>query len=432
MRFYLFLLVNAALFVRPAEIVPGLEGVPIYEALIVTALVATGPAILRQLTLRSLQKNPITIGVLALPACVALSHLSHGQAGLAIEWGETMLKIVAYYLLLVSVMDSPARLRRFLTWIGAMIVGVSLLALLDHFDYIDLAFQSLRYRELDSATGEMVDLERLCGPGIFNDPNDLSMILVVGMMIGVSRLGESGTWRRGFWLVPLSIMGFALSLTHSRGGFLTLMAAITSLMAARFGLKRTLLVASPLLIGLFTVFEGRQTSIDLTDQNDTSQHRIRLWRDGLQLLQRSPVFGIGAGRFHEEAGLVAHNSFVHAYAELGVVGGTTFLALFVYPAAVLFRLGANRQFPPVFRRLRTPILASAIGVAFAMLSLSRVYTLTPYIVLGLVAADFQLMSQWAPGLAPPLASRLVGRIIGLSAATLAAITVFVRIFAGQS
>ena len=39
------------------------------------------------------------------------------------------------------------------------------------------------------------------------------------------------------------------------------------------------------------------------------------------------MFGIGESRFHEEIHKVAHNSYVHAYAEMGFFGGTVFLSI---------------------------------------------------------------------------------------------------------
>ena len=41
--FVFFLLVNAVLFIRPAELVPSLEDLPVYELLIVTCLLLSLP-----------------------------------------------------------------------------------------------------------------------------------------------------------------------------------------------------------------------------------------------------------------------------------------------------------------------------------------------------------------------------------------------------
>jgi O-antigen ligase len=267
--------------------------------------------------------------------------------------------------------------------------------------------------------------------GIFNDPNDLSVVLVVGMTISLARFGERGPLRL-LWLVPLGVMGYALTLTRSRGGFLALLAALLALLVARLGARKALLVAAVVLPALIVVFGGRQTSIDLSDQNDTSQHRIRLWRDGLALLRTAPVFGVGAGRYEEEVGLVAHNSFVHAYTELGILGGTLFAAAFVHPIMLLHRLGARkgRGGHPALQGLAPTVLACVAGMVGGMMSLSRVYTLTPYLILGLVAVYLRLATQSEPSLAPRLTPRLVGRFLVISVLLLGATDVFVRIFAG--
>jgi hypothetical protein len=184
-------------------------------------------------------------------------------------------------------------------------------------------------------------------------------------------------------------------------------------------------------VGLVAVVGGRQTSFDLNSKDDTSQHRIRLWRDGLVLLRSSPVVGIGVGGYEEECGLVAHNSFIHAYTELGLLGGTLFLAAFVAPVVPLHRLGRAASLPPALRRLRVPVLACLVGLAGGMASLSRVYTLTPYLVLGVVAVYLRLAAPAAPAVVPRLTPNTVARILGLSVIFLVAADLFVRMFAGR-
>src|SRR5947209_564283 len=77
--FALFLVLNATLFVRPAEVVPALLGWEIYQALILLCLLASFPAILAQLQARALESRPITVFVLGLLPAVVLSQLSNGR-----------------------------------------------------------------------------------------------------------------------------------------------------------------------------------------------------------------------------------------------------------------------------------------------------------------------------------------------------------------
>ena len=57
----------------------------------------------------------------------------------------------------------------------------------------------------------------------------------------------------------------------------------------------------------------------------TGQARIQLWSDGLMFFQQSPLFGIGMENYRQFSRHVAHNSFIHCFAELGLLGGTLFL-----------------------------------------------------------------------------------------------------------
>src|SRR5689334_11470998 len=59
----LFLLLNAVLILRPADIVPELEGLPIYNVVILSCLVASLPAVLYQLRPGVLAQRPITVCV---------------------------------------------------------------------------------------------------------------------------------------------------------------------------------------------------------------------------------------------------------------------------------------------------------------------------------------------------------------------------------
>jgi hypothetical protein len=431
MRFALFILLNAVLFIRPSELVPGLESAQIYEAVILVCLAVNAPGVLHQLTPGSLIHRTRTCCVLGVLVAVALSQFVRGDLHETVVQGTLFLKVVLYYLLLVTVVDSPSKLRHFLGWLAVLILGVTVLALLQHHEVINLpALEAFQQKEDDLETGDVRSFPRLCGPGIFHDPNDLSVILVVGMMVCLSRLGERGALRAA-WLVPLGLMGYALTLTHSRGGFLALVAALGSLFVGRFGLRRACVFGAPVLVGLLMVFGGRQTQFDLGNRDDTSQHRIRIWREGLVLLKQSPLFGIGAGRYVEEVGLVAHNSFVHSYTELGFFGGTLFLVAFTGPIGALRRLGrAPAALPQPLRALRPCVMACLVGLVGGMGSLSRQYTLTPHVILGIVTVYLRLAEPWSPAARSELTGRLIGRWFLAGALFLVAANVVVLLLAG--
>jgi hypothetical protein len=80
--FCVFLLVNATLFLRPAELVPALLNLPIYEVLILLAFALSVKRLQWQFQLPMLRRQPISLCVLALLPAIMISHASH-----AYLWG---------------------------------------------------------------------------------------------------------------------------------------------------------------------------------------------------------------------------------------------------------------------------------------------------------------------------------------------------------
>src|SRR5262245_29456052 len=128
MAFFLFLLVNAALFIRPAEIVPALLGWEIYFYVIVACMIVAVPDILRQFSGQSLEKQPITLCVFGLLLIIPLPFLLTGDAAEAWRTWLIFAKIVAYYVLFISLVTTPARLRTLLVCILSFAGVVTLLA----------------------------------------------------------------------------------------------------------------------------------------------------------------------------------------------------------------------------------------------------------------------------------------------------------------
>ena len=111
MDWFLFILLNAAFFIRPGDLLQSAD-LAVYVWLMVACLAVSASRLSG--LLRSLGDSPITVCVLGVVAACVLSHLSHGSLGRAVADGFYMVKIVTYYLLLVALVDTPERLRSFL------------------------------------------------------------------------------------------------------------------------------------------------------------------------------------------------------------------------------------------------------------------------------------------------------------------------------
>src|SRR5262245_37509857 len=130
MAFFLFLLVNATLFVRPMEIFPELEGVKLYEMLILATFVVAVPELFTLFVTRRLADMPITLCVFGLFFMTLLPDVGNlTQLGVV---AEHFGKVLIYYLLAVSLLNSPGRIRIFLIWLLCCLVVLTTLTILQY------------------------------------------------------------------------------------------------------------------------------------------------------------------------------------------------------------------------------------------------------------------------------------------------------------
>jgi hypothetical protein len=450
MRFFLFILANALLFIRPSELFADLAAVEIYRWFILACLAVALPDVLRQASQPFPGVPPIVCCVVLLLPAVFLSGFFHGNFELIQDTVSEYVKVLIYFLLLIALVTDLARLRQFLRWIGLFSAAVTLIAVLryhadagatappppplvkdkDGSGKKDATHGTFVVDEVrDPNTGEMTKVNRMCGTGIFNDPNDFALILVTAIPLGLYWLTDrANPMTRPVWLVLIGLFGYALMLTASRGGFLALTTGLMALFYLKLGGKKTFLLGVFVLPVLLGMFAGRMTSISADE--GTGQTRIQLWRDGLFFFQQSPLFGIGMENYIQFSSHVAHQSFIHCFTELGAIGGTLFLGAFYFALKGMFDL-RNRgdDVDPELRRLYPFLSAALVAYTIGICFLSRSYIVPTYMMLALAVVYLRMhagqvrepMPAWTFGTWPRLAA--------LSSCFLAAAYLFVRIFA---
>ncbi len=390
LAFGLFLIVNAVLFIRPSDVLPALEGVELYQYAILCCLAVGFPAIIEHLQPTNLEKRPIDLCVMLLLPVILMSHLVGGRPEQMLVDGFFFFKIVVYYLLFVSLVTTPARLRLFCACLILFACAVAVLAAMDFHKVIKLP------RGIDRWGRTVLEDEtRMYGPGIFQDPNDVCVLITASLLLLLGRLADvkAGLLRWG-WLVPLGVLGYGLYLTRSRGGMLALLAGLAVMGAIKWGWRRVLLLGvllGPLLAGAVLLSRG----VDLDSHQDSGQTRVQLWNEGLGMLRANPLFGKGMNRFHEDGvGHVAHNSYIHAFGELGMPGGVLFLAAVWLALEGLLWLCAPAPGPrPAPRRLLDPELGQVhpyvagcvAAYAAGMFSLTLNYLVVTYTFLGMAS-----------------------------------------------
>ena len=404
--FDLFILINATLFLRPSEIVPGLGGWPIYEVLNLLCISLCFPQMMQKLRGARLAAAPVVACVVGLQFSVILTDLSHFAFDSALTSGTDFAKVLAYFLMLITVVDTPKRLRTFLLSLLIFTTVLTALALMHFHGWVNIPAMAAA-RDMWGDEGEGGEIMRLCAAGLYGNPNDLARILVVGMLLAMYWvMGKGSGPVRLLWIGPFLMMGYALQLTHSRGGLLALMAGLALLFKMRFGWFKSILVGFIVTPVLLVAFSGRQ--LEMSTSSGTGQQRIQLWAEGLSYLRGTPLFGIGMNRYQEYVGLAAHNSFVQCFVDLGFIGGTLFVS-----ACLLSLWGAHRAGTAArttiggeMFRLRTYMVAIIGSSIVGMFSSTRSYTIPTYTILGIAQCYQQLVESRTGVPEVPLNGRL--------------------------
>jgi hypothetical protein len=432
--FGLFQLLTATLFLRPAELIPGMDGMPLYEGLIVGTFLLAAGSVEAHFRLNAMIRQPITLCAFGLLIAIGLSHLTHMYLGGVKDSLDQFFRTLLYYGLVIAVVNTPTRLKAFMANVGFCTAVMVSLCLFDYWNILDLEF-IVHLQDLDGhdEEGNANFFMRMRGTGIFMDPNDLAMVIVAGGVLCLYLLADKQQGPlRWLWIAPILVFAAAILETKSRGGLLAGVAAVTTLGVFRFG-RKFAVVMGALALCMLPVIAGRSANLDMSD-GSTGQERIEMWREGFHALKSPDLFfGIGHNKFAELAGLVAHNSFVHTYVELGLVGGTLFFGCFYLAAVQLYRVGHLKD--PVWHaeliRMRPYLSALLAGWCMSMFSLSRCYVVPTYLVLGMQAAYLNLVRIHTPGLRPLMFwnRRLVMQLTAASTVLFVGLYAFTIVFA---
>ncbi len=429
--FTVFLLVVASVFLRPAEMVPALANVPVYELLLLTSLCFAAERIQDRFRFRTLRQQPVNMCVVGMMLAVVLSHATHLYLFGTWYSSEMFLKVLVVYALMITVVDSNGRFRKLaftLAVFGTITVGMCVVDYIGWHDFASVTH--VKQSDDVDLTNTMTRVIRMRGTGIFQDPNDLSQLIVLtGVICTFFLTRKSQGPIRYAWLLPLVILAVGLLFTRSRGGLLATGFAGLTLLGVRFGRKGAI---AAVICGtcLLPLIGGRQTEMDLS--GDTGGERIQLWRDGIHAIKNGNIFfGVGQGMYADYAGLVAHNSFIHAYVELGFFGGTMFFGMFFFVGLQLWRMRTltEAEIGSLLKQFHPYMMAILAGWCGGMLSLSRCYVVPTYLVVGMSAAYLTLVSNklthkrflayWS--------CNDVRRLVVASALCLAGFVIFVRV-----
>ena len=177
------------------------------------------------------------------------------------------------------------------------------------------------------------------------DPNDLSALYIVGVVIGLDLLYE----KKGYLALNIiSVIAglITILMTSSRGGLvsvITIVVLIFILSKKKKGIKEiivNILIITAILAILYTLaskFVSTESLTRIFTFDDSKigyaigTGRMALWKYGVSLFLQKPLIGWGWGGYNV-MGVASHNTYLSMLLDTGIIG----MILFIVPMVMIY------------------------------------------------------------------------------------------------
>ncbi|MGZ3416645.1 MAG: O-antigen ligase family protein, partial [Polyangiales bacterium] len=433
------LVLVVVLLLRPMELVPAIAKLRPLETLTAITLLGIGyEATTRRTKIGVPPQLPWLAAFLAWAFFATSAKL--GSKGFGVTW--TTVALAAIFMVLVSFAAvSRDRLRAMCAVLAASLAVISAVAVhqgLQPRQCIEIVQQpdedeewfpdgreceGARTCEQNGKEGADYTCERVGLLGTFSvagrvryrgqlgDPNELSVFVGAGLPLVFFLAAGRKRLTQVLIVGPvLAISLWAVVLSQSRTGQVVLGTIALIALIRKFGLKG-LLFAIAMSPG-FLLLGGREGA----EADASSLERATILYEGIDLVRAHPFLGVGASQFGEEISIpmTAHNSYLLAAAELGIMGLVLWAGMLWTSMKVAVVVatdpppGVDRDLVLFAEALAVSLAAIFVGIFF----LSFCYKQLLFVWLGLAAALHGAVRAQAPN----FRVRTTGReIIGLVA-----------------
>jgi O-antigen ligase len=293
--------------------------------------------------------------------------------------------MVFFYFVIVSLVDTPEKLRSCLFILLCSIAFASLYVLREYQKYHS-GLASYRIQGLVVGDGNYFSLAAM-------------LAVPIGYLWFTTERQPFYRWSILALLLPTSL---AIACTGSRGGLLI----VRSKNRVRNALSLSLL----LFPSMFLFADNPIRRLFYPDNGDKSAVRFRLetWHAGLRMVHDHPLVGVGLGFFKPLIGsygadirhrLVAHNTYLEIAAELGIVCFLLYLWMLweTYRSLEWTRRLAKEMKAPLLMNIVTGMQGGLIGYLVSSLFLSAEYVKFFWFYIFFSVALYRVTRRWALG-----------------------------------
>jgi len=373
-------------FSRPGEWIPGLTNVPLVKLTAIWALFALVFSLrhIRQRLPREVIYLGLLIGQLFLAAV-----MSPVWRGGAFQTTLGFAKVLVVVIILTVTVNTPKRLRLLITIQAASVAVIAA---------VTAWYGHLRVGRLEGMRG-----------GSYSNPNDLALAIVISLPLcfALLFLCRRRLWK-AVWAIAMLAMAYAVLLTGSRGGFLSLI-VVVAFCLWEFGIRgrqRYLFVlvglaGAILWLSSSGMLAGRlkgtfNSEEDVASAYGSAQARQDLFWHSVDVTKRHPLFGVGPGNFQVLSGdwHVTHNAFT----EMSSEGGVPAFILYVSILWLGFKnvraaklAGMQKEIATLAGGLQASLAGYVVGSIFA----STAYEFFPYFLVAYSTSLFLISKKSA-------------------------------------
>jgi hypothetical protein len=260
--------------------------------------------------------------------------------------------------------------------------------------------------------------------GFLHDPNEAAMAACAAIPLAIARYQRKRSIGR--WLVVALAVVLAAAtavLSQSRGGQVVFLTVFLVYFVRRLGIKGlviALVMSLPVLL-----YGGRGGE----EAGSSTASRLECADAGINMFLQSPLMGVGYGQFTEYFKQTAHNSFLLAPAELGVVGMVLW-GMMVWISIKICWVPLNTLKGPESEEARNwalALLTWIVSMCAGILFLSFNYHFLLWILFGLVGAYYGVLARERPELRLRVGLKDVALVAFANLALIAVLFIYIRI-----
>lgn len=316
-------------------------------------------------------------------AMVPLSNALNGWlGGIPVALIDFLPTAVCMILVLLNV-NTPERARTLFASFIILALYMCLRGIVDyHFGEQETPFVLAQHTLVDEETWAMAVTRRVRFLGYLGDPNDFAQYLLICLpVLWLFRSQTAGVANLILVYAPAAFFLYTIFCTKSRGGVLGLAAIVAMVLRQRMNKVTAAAFSGAIAFGLLALQLGAGRVISIGGGTD----RLNIWSDGLGIWRSSPLWGVGYRSFTDNANINAHNSFILAAAELGLVGLFFWIGMIVFTFMSLNR-AIRETTDPAWRQIAIVTRLSMVAYLVTSYFLSRTYSPDFFMLVAISAA----------------------------------------------